>query len=82
MRNAKGEYVLINGNQIVMILLNYIITRNKELGKLNGNEYIVKTIVAGGLARKFFIMAAISSAPVLPGRTTEMPSSREKPLAI
>ncbi len=45
MRNAKGEYVLINGNQIVMILLNYIITRNKELGKLNGNEYIVKTIV-------------------------------------
>lgn len=45
MRNAKGEYVLINGNHIVMILLNYIITRNKELGKLNGNEYIVKTIV-------------------------------------
>ncbi len=45
MRNNKGEYVLINGNQIVMILLNYIITRNKELGLLKGNEYIVKTIV-------------------------------------
>lgn len=45
MRNAKGEYVLINGNQIVMILLNYIITRNKELGRLDGSEYIVKTIV-------------------------------------
>ncbi len=28
-----------------MILLNYIITRNKELGLLKGNEYIVKTIV-------------------------------------
>ncbi|MDE5688339.1 MAG: phospho-sugar mutase [Paramuribaculum sp.] len=44
-RNAAGEYVLLNGNQIVMILLNYIMTRNAELGKLTGNEYIVKTIV-------------------------------------
>lgn len=44
-RDAKGEYVLLNGNQIVMILLNYIITRSKELGTLKGNEYIVKTIV-------------------------------------
>lgn len=44
-RNANGEYQLINGNQIVMILLNYLMTRNAELGKLTGNEYIVKTIV-------------------------------------
>ncbi|MDE5786345.1 MAG: phospho-sugar mutase, partial [Duncaniella sp.] len=27
-RDNNGEYVLLNGNQIVMILLNYIITRN------------------------------------------------------
>ena len=45
LRNDDGEYVLINGNQIVMILLYYIMTRNKELGKITGNEYIVKTIV-------------------------------------
>ncbi|MBD5350827.1 MAG: phospho-sugar mutase [Bacteroides sp.] len=45
LRDAHGEYVLINGNQIVMILLNYIMTRNAELGRLTGNEYIVKTIV-------------------------------------
>lgn len=45
LRDNKGEYVLINGNQIVMILLNYIMTRNAELGKINGKEYIVKTIV-------------------------------------
>ncbi len=44
-RDSSGEYVLINGNQIVMILLNYIMTRNAELGMLKGNEYIVKTIV-------------------------------------
>lgn len=44
-RNNAGEYVLINGNQIVMILLNYLMTRNAELGMLKGNEYVVKTIV-------------------------------------
>lgn len=44
-RNDKGEFVLVNGNQIVMVFLNYLMTRNKELGLLKGNEYIVKTIV-------------------------------------
>lgn len=44
-RDNNGEYVLLNGNQIVMILLYYIITRNVELGRMTGNEYVVKTIV-------------------------------------
>lgn len=44
-RDNSGEYVLLNGNQIVMILLNYLMTRSNELGLLKGNEYIVKTIV-------------------------------------
>ncbi len=44
-RDHKGEYVLLNGNQIVMILLYYIMTRNAELGRLTGKEYVVKTIV-------------------------------------
>lgn len=44
-RDHNGEYVLINGNQIAMILLNYIMTRSNDLGLLKGNEFIVKTIV-------------------------------------
>lgn len=44
-KNTKGEYELVNGNQIVMIFLYYLMARNKELGKLTGKEYIVKTIV-------------------------------------
>lgn len=44
-RDSKGEYQLVNGNQIVMIFLYYLITRNRELGKLTGREYCVKTIV-------------------------------------
>ena len=51
-RDNNGEYVLINGNQIVLIFLNYLMTRNTELGTLTGNEYIVKTIVTTETIRK------------------------------
>lgn len=44
-RDGNGNYQLVNGNQIVMIFLYYLITRNRELGKLTGREYCVKTIV-------------------------------------
>lgn len=44
-RDKKGEYQLVNGNQLVMMLLNYIITRRTELGRIKGDEYCVKTIV-------------------------------------
>ena len=44
-RDSKGEYQLVNGNQLCMLLLCYIITRNVELGRITGTEYCVKTIV-------------------------------------
>ena len=44
-RVPSGDYKLLNGNQICMILMNYIMRRNREMGKLKGNEYVVKTIV-------------------------------------
>lgn len=44
-RDKNGNYQLVNGNQICMILLYYIITKNVENKLLNGNEYVVKTIV-------------------------------------
>ena len=43
-RDKKGDYQLVNGNQICMLLLYYIITKNVEAGLLKGNEYCVKTI--------------------------------------
>lgn len=51
-RDRKGKYQIVNGNQLVMLLLNYIITRNAELGKLTGNEYCVKTIVTTETIRR------------------------------
>lgn len=44
-KNDKGEWILVNGNQTALIFIYYLIRRWKELGKLTGNQYIVKTIV-------------------------------------
>ena len=45
LRNGKGEYVLLNGNQTLVLLMCYQLTRWAELGRLDGNQYVVKTIV-------------------------------------
>ncbi len=45
LRNAKGEYVLLNGNQTLVLLMSYQLTRWAELGKITGKEFVVKTIV-------------------------------------
>ncbi|MCH5216901.1 MAG: phospho-sugar mutase [Muribaculaceae bacterium] len=50
-RDDKGEFVGLNGNQIQLIFLNYLMRRNKELGLLTGKEYIVKTIVTSELIK-------------------------------
>lgn len=44
-RDSKGNYQLVNGNQICMLLIYYLITQNVEQKLLNGTEYVVKTIV-------------------------------------
>lgn len=51
-KNTKGEYALVNGNQIQIIFLYYLMVRNAELGMLKGDEYIVKTIVTSETIRK------------------------------
>jgi len=45
LKNDKGEWILVNGNQTALLFVYYLIRRWKELGKLTGNQYIVKTIV-------------------------------------
>lgn len=44
-KNLKGEFVIINGNQTALLFIYYIVTNMKKNNLLNGNEFIVKTIV-------------------------------------
>ena len=50
LRNKQGEYVLLNGNQTLVLLLSYQLTRWAERGELDGNQYVVKTIVTSQMA--------------------------------
>jgi phosphoglucomutase len=45
-KNDKGKYIIVNGNQTALLFIYYIITKMKEAGTLKGNEYVVKTIVS------------------------------------
>ncbi len=51
-RNRDGEYVTISGNQMGVLLLDYIIRAKKKLGKLPENAYAIKTIVTTEMARR------------------------------
>ena len=50
-KNDKGEWILIDGNQTCMLFLYYIIMNRKAQGKMEGNEFIVKTIVTTELIK-------------------------------
>ena len=51
-KDDKGEWVLIDGNQTCMIFLYYIIMNRKAQGKMQGNEFVVKTIVTTELIKE------------------------------
>ncbi|MGL5937116.1 MAG: phospho-sugar mutase [Phocaeicola sp.] len=50
-KDDKGEWVLINGNQTCLLFLYYIIVNRKAMGKMVGNEFVVKTIVTTELIK-------------------------------
>jgi phosphoglucomutase len=51
-KNKKGEFILLNGNQTGVILIWYILSQFKEKKKYRGNEYIIKTIVTSDLIER------------------------------
>ncbi|HCH74579.1 MAG TPA: phosphoglucomutase [Clostridiales bacterium] len=50
-RNAKGEFVALTGNQTGVLLLNYVLTRLKETGKLTEKGFVVKSFVTTSMAK-------------------------------
>ncbi len=50
-RDNEGNFILVNGNQTMLLCLYYLMTRREELGLLTGKEYMVKTIVTTELVK-------------------------------
>jgi phosphoglucomutase len=51
-KNRKGEFIILNGNQTGAILIWYILSQFRERNRYKGNEYIVKTIVTSDLLER------------------------------
>ncbi len=58
-RDNEGNFVLVNGNQTMLLYLYYIMTKRKELDLLTGKEYVVKTIVTTELVKDIAVKKGI-----------------------
>lgn len=56
-KDYKGNFILLNGNQMVTLLTHYLLDGWQEKGKITGKEYIISTIVTTDIlfdiAKKF-----------------------------
>ncbi len=50
-RDDKGEFITLSGNQVGALLLNYILERLKATGKLGKKSFVVKSFVTTSLAQ-------------------------------
>ncbi|MFY0627377.1 MAG: phospho-sugar mutase [Reichenbachiella sp.] len=66
-KNREGQFELLNGNQTGALLIYYLCLKWKENGKLDGNQYIVKTIVTTELIKEIALHFGIESHDTLTG---------------
>lgn len=50
-RDNQGEFRALSGNQTGILLLDYVLRRLKETGKLNKKGFVVKSFVTTGMAK-------------------------------
>lgn len=50
-RNQNGEFTALSGNQAGILLLDYILLRLKETGRLSKNGFVVKSFVTTSMAK-------------------------------
>jgi len=66
-RDHKGEYVTLTGNQTGCLLMEYILSQKKQAGTLPDNAFVVKTIVSSDMARKIAENYGVEIIDVLTG---------------
>jgi len=66
-KNHKGEFILLNGNQTASLLIYYLMNAWEQRQLLTGKEYIVKTIVTSELLKDIANSYGVESIDVLTG---------------
>ena len=67
LKGADGKMVVLNGNQIGVLMLDYVIRRKKETGTMPHNPACVKSIVTTALAEKIAEGEGCTNVNVLTG---------------
>ena len=52
-KNDEGEYVVLSGNQIGVLLQHYLLEQKQKTGDLPENGIVIKTIVTSKLAAQW-----------------------------
>lgn len=58
-RDDEGNFILVNGNQTMLLCLYYLMNKRGELGLLTGKEYVVKTIVSSELLKNIAVQKGV-----------------------
>ncbi|SFS75778.1 phospho-sugar mutase [Sphingobacterium wenxiniae] len=66
-KNHKGEFQLLNGNQIGSLLTYYVLSAKKGKGELTNSNFVVKTIVTTNLISDIATSFSVDSYEVLTG---------------
>jgi len=66
-KNLNGEYILLNGNQTLILLTYYLLSQLKVANKLHSTDYIIKTIVSTELIPKMAKEYGVDCFDVLTG---------------
>ena len=66
-KNEKGEYVLLSGNETGILLLDYICSQRAKHGKMPEKPVMVKTIVTMDLAERIAVHYGLETRNVLTG---------------
>jgi len=66
-KNEKGEYVVLTGNQMGALLLHYLLEQKKQQGILPENGVVVKTIVTSEIGRTIASSYSLPTIDTLTG---------------
>ncbi len=66
-KNSAGEHILLSGNEVGMLLLDYICARRKEKGRMPDDPVMIKTVVTIDMAERIAEHYGVRTVNVLTG---------------